>query len=194
MLRSITELTRFSLGSDASTTGYVKDFLVDDQAWRLRYAVLDVGVWLTNRKVLVSVTALGEPDWESRSFPSAVTKDQIRNGPPMNLNQPISRDSESTFNRHYGYPDYWKDSAITGTAPAALRSCRSLQGQEVGTGAGTRGRIQDCLVDVGSWTIRQFVVTSGASGAQQLLITPASSTKGAMDHETVGKLTATSGL
>ena len=44
---------RTSSKSSGATPGTAKDFLFDDETWRIRWMVVDPGTWLPGRKVLV---------------------------------------------------------------------------------------------------------------------------------------------
>ena len=46
--------------------GHVKDFYFDDEAWVIRYLVVDTGSWLSSRKVLISPIAIGHPNWTDK--------------------------------------------------------------------------------------------------------------------------------
>ena len=47
--------------------GSVRNFLFDDQSWKVRYLVVDVGNWLKRRDVVLPITALEKPDWTNRT-------------------------------------------------------------------------------------------------------------------------------
>ena len=42
-----------------TATSAVKDFLFDDQSWKIRWMVVDTGDWLPGRKVLIHPSAIG---------------------------------------------------------------------------------------------------------------------------------------
>jgi len=48
-------------------TGSVRNFLFDDQSWKVRYLVVDVGNWLKRRDVVLPITAFEKPDWGKES-------------------------------------------------------------------------------------------------------------------------------
>lgn len=54
MLRSLNNLRHYTIGATDGEIGSVHDLFFDDQEWLLRYAVVDTGVWLSGRRVLVS--------------------------------------------------------------------------------------------------------------------------------------------
>jgi hypothetical protein len=53
MLLSIKQLQKYSILAADGAIGDSKDFYFDDQAWAVRYLVVDTSVWLPGRKVLI---------------------------------------------------------------------------------------------------------------------------------------------
>jgi hypothetical protein len=70
MLRSIKDLQDYAIGATDGTIGHVKDFYFDDEAWVIRYLVVDTGTWLSSRKVLISPVAIGHPNWLEKILPA----------------------------------------------------------------------------------------------------------------------------
>ena len=66
MLRSVMSLEGFSIGATDGTVGKVKDFYFDDEAWVIRYAVVNT-TWL-GREVLLSPYSMGRVDWAIRPY------------------------------------------------------------------------------------------------------------------------------
>lgn len=60
-LRSGHDLTGFTISAKDDTLGRVEDFLIDEDGWRIRYLVVDIGSWLPLRRVVVS------PEWVTMS-------------------------------------------------------------------------------------------------------------------------------
>jgi hypothetical protein len=46
--------------------GNVDESYFDDEAWTIRYIVVETGNWLSGHKVLISPVAFGKPELESR--------------------------------------------------------------------------------------------------------------------------------
>jgi len=107
MLRSVKHLENFTIGATDGNIGKVKDFYFDDEAWVIRYLVVETGTWLGGRAVLVSPYAIGEPDLASNVLPVSVTKDQMKNCPDIDTHKPVSRQYEKSYLGYYGYPYYW---------------------------------------------------------------------------------------
>src|SRR5271154_2724857 len=58
MMFAISALEGCAVGASDGQVGTVKDILFDDEAWRIRWGVVDTGTWLTGRKVLVHPSAI----------------------------------------------------------------------------------------------------------------------------------------
>ncbi len=122
MLREVKSLIGFTMGATDGEIGHVRDFYFDDEAWVIRYLVVETGTWLMHRKVLVSPIALGAPDWAADSLPAKLTREQLRNCPSIDTDQPVSRQHELAFSGYYGYPNYWGGSGLWGAGyyPGAM--------------------------------------------------------------------------
>jgi hypothetical protein len=114
MLRKTTDLERFVIAATDGPIGHIEDFYFDDDAWVIRYIVVDTGTWLSSRKVLISPIAIGHPDWAEKRLPVSITKEQVKNSPDVDTDKPVSRYHESQYLEYYGYPYYWVGTGIWG--------------------------------------------------------------------------------
>jgi hypothetical protein len=114
MLRSIKDLEGYAIRATDGDIGHAKDFYFDDEAWVIRYLVVETGSWLSSRKVLISPIAVGSPDEANRELPVAITKVQVENSPDIDTQRPVSRQQESDFLGYYGYSQYWDSTALSG--------------------------------------------------------------------------------
>jgi hypothetical protein len=114
MLRSVKSLEGFAIGATDGAIGKVKDFYFDDEAWVVRYVVVDTSAWLGGRDVLISPYSVGEPSWSGDILPVKVTKEQIKNSPSINSDRPVSRQYERSYLGYYGYPYYWGGPGLWG--------------------------------------------------------------------------------
>ncbi len=95
--------------------GDVKDFYFDDDSWAVRYLVVDTGSWLSSRKVLISPIALGQPNWDSKRLPVSLTREQVKNSPPVDTNMPVTRQHETDYLDYYNFPYYWGGMGLWGS-------------------------------------------------------------------------------
>jgi hypothetical protein len=107
MLRSMKDLENYAISATDGPIGQVKDFYFDDDAWAVRYFVVNAGTWLSSRLVLVSPISVQHPNWSERTLDVSITKEQVKNGPDIDTAKPVSRQNEEQYLTHYGYPYYW---------------------------------------------------------------------------------------
>jgi len=80
MLRSTKELEKFSIGATDGTVGKVKDFYFDDQAWIVRYLVVETGSWLwLGYRVLIATDLVTDVDWVDSKAAVQLSREAIRN-------------------------------------------------------------------------------------------------------------------
>lgn len=114
MLRSMQDLKGYSIGATDGPIGHVTDFYFDDERWVVRYLVVDTGSWLASRKVLISPMSIGHPDWDHKSLPVAISRDQVRGSPDIDTDRPVSRQQEIQYLGYYDYPYYWEGAGLWG--------------------------------------------------------------------------------
>ena len=114
MLRNAKEMEGYAVEATDGVIGHVEDFYFDDEAWVIRYLVVDTGGWLSSRKVLVSPIAIGTPNWEQQLLPVSISREQVRASPDIDADKPVSRQHEITYSGYYGYPYYWGGAGFWG--------------------------------------------------------------------------------
>ena len=114
MLRSTDDLQNFAIGATDGHIGHVKDFYFDDDAWVIRYLVVDTGSWLSGRKVLISPISIRAADSIDQTLSASMTKEQVRKSPDIDIDKPVSRQNEMEFGAYYGYPNYWGGEGMWG--------------------------------------------------------------------------------
>src|SRR5271165_636430 len=120
--------------------GSVKDFLFDDQNWKVRWMVVDTGQWLPGRQVLIHPSAIAplaippKPALPMMMSGGALTvsvhltKQQIETGPEAREVELVTRQLESSLYDFYGWDPFWGASHFGGDAivarPTGSRSPR----------------------------------------------------------------------
>jgi sporulation protein YlmC with PRC-barrel domain len=90
--------------------GRISDVLFDETTWNVRYVVVDTARWLPGRKVLLapaSFSARGEGLTHDGNLKVDLTKDQIKESPPLESDLPVSRRHESMLHSYFGWEPYW---------------------------------------------------------------------------------------
>lgn len=211
MLWNASNLTGYSIAATDGDIGSAADLLFDDRHWTIRWLVVDTGSWLTGRKVLLPPRALATPDPAVRHFAVDLTRDQVKESPPIDTDAPVSRVEESDVFGYYGWEPYWvgypyagmagmpaagpagRPPAVPGAEPETdphLRSVDEVTGYYIHASDGDIGHIEDFLVDEDGWTIRYLVVdTKNWWPGKKTLISPKS-----ISHVDWGDGTVTTGL
>jgi hypothetical protein len=114
MLRSIEALEKYAIHASDGKIGHATDFYFDDDAWTVRYLVVDTGTWLSERKVLISPISIGHLDERSKIVQVLLTKEQVKNSPDFDTQKPVSRQHEMGYLGYYGYPYYWDGAGLWG--------------------------------------------------------------------------------
>jgi sporulation protein YlmC with PRC-barrel domain len=183
MQQRISTMIGYSIRATDGDLGKVNEFYFDDETWTIRYMVAETGNWLLGRKVLISLVALGKPDWESQSFSVNLTCIQVRHSPDIDTERPVSRQHEEEIHKYYDWPAYWqggyggtlgitpyplyenpplqKPSASKRHDDPHLRSTRHVKGYHIHAIDGEIGHVEDFIVDDENWTLRYLVVNTG---------------------------------
>ena len=155
------DLFGYRLGARDGSAGHVHDLYFDDRRWLVRYLVVDVRHGLASRRVLISPVCVRGVDADTRRFDLTLSRDQIRFGPDVDSDRPVSRQHEIALHEYYGIPFYWThgdDATPRGGADPHLRSMRAVSGYTVIGGDTAVGHVADFLVDCGAWAVSDVVV------------------------------------
>jgi sporulation protein YlmC with PRC-barrel domain len=185
MLRSVKELHGYSIMASDGEIGKVDEFYFDDEEWAIRYLLVDIGKWLSRRRVLVSPAALGKPNQTTHLLPAILTREQVNESPGIDQDKPVCRQPKV---------EYWPGLRIpTGRGVAGLhaaaksvadkdeghrpdphlRSTKEVTGYHIQARDGQIGHVEDFIVDEETWKIRYLVVnTRNWVPGKKVLVSP----------------------
>lgn len=106
-LRSTQEVTGYHIQADDGEIGHVKDFIIDDQTWAIRYLVVDTENWLPGKKVLVSTHWIKHVSWSESKVFVHLTREIIKQSPEYTDDFLLTREYEAGLHRHYSRKGYW---------------------------------------------------------------------------------------
>jgi hypothetical protein len=106
-LRSVRHVKGYRISAADGAIGHIDDFIVDDETWILRYAVVDTRNWLPGKKVLLSPWWLKDISWADRMASTDLRQDDIKNGPHLDPAMPVNREYEERLYDFHGRPKYW---------------------------------------------------------------------------------------
>lgn len=106
-LRSAEAVTGYHIEAADGEIGHVDGFVVDDEAWMIRYIEVATRNWLPGKKVLVSPAWIERVSWTDSTVYTGLSHETIKEGPEYIESRPITREYENRLYRHYGRPPYW---------------------------------------------------------------------------------------
>jgi uncharacterized protein YrrD len=161
--------------------GSLADAYFDDERWKLRYLVVDIGRWLPGHKVLVAPQAMVQDDESVMRL--ALTRDEVRRSPGIDADPPFSALLEQARARdhepRYSGPFLWGFMPVAAppaegphnsdpsvmpenrAAHAHLRSACEVAGYRIRAADGEIGHVADFIIDDADWTITGVVVDTG---------------------------------
>ncbi len=188
MLWNASAIKGYAIAASDGQIGTVSDFLFDDTRWSVRWLVVDTGNWLSGRKVLLPLSALGQPDPQAREFSVALNMEQVKNSPDIDADQPVSRQMETDVYDYYGWSPYWgmglymggygfSGSALVESSyleslrrdeaslnaqrdhgDPNLRSIAAVTGYHIHASDGAIGHVKDFILNDADWSIHYLVV------------------------------------
>ncbi len=106
-LRSTEAVTGYGIEASDGEIGHVDGFIVDDEAWAIRYIEVATRNWWPGKKVLISPAWIERVSWTESKVYAGLTREAIRNGPEYVESVPITREYENRLYFHYGRAPYW---------------------------------------------------------------------------------------
>lgn len=106
-LRSAGEIEGYRIRSVDGEIGHLEDFVVDDEAWVIRYVVVDTRNWLPGKKVLISPRWISDVSWADAEVHADLGSIEIKEAPAWVPGTPIDREYEIRLHSYYGRPPYW---------------------------------------------------------------------------------------
>ncbi len=180
MILHASKIEDFKIAASDGAIGSITDLLFDDSTWRVRWLVVDTGNWLPGRSVLLPPSSLGHVDHIGHQYSVLLTRQQVKDSPSIDFDQPVSRQMESGVYDYYGWAPYWASGFYMGgygytgglmeppgpgfdQAKAAadrdekgdprLRSVREVTGYGLQATDGEIGHVADFLIEDADWTI-----------------------------------------
>jgi len=106
-LRCTEDITGYHVEASDGEIGHVDAFVVDDQAWAIRYIEVATRNWWPGKKVLVSPAFAERVSWEDSKVCFGLTRETIQSAPEYVDSARITRDYEEQLHSYYGWPPYW---------------------------------------------------------------------------------------
>jgi len=106
-LRSSMAVTGYDLEAHDGEIGHLDGFLVDTDAWAIRYLEVATRNWWPGKKVLLDPGWIEKMSWQESKVFVGLNRAAIKTCPEYQESIPIDRDYENQIYLHYGKPPYW---------------------------------------------------------------------------------------
>ena len=106
-LRSTEEVSGYHIETIDGEIGHVDGFLIDAEAWTIRYLEVATRNWWPGKKVLFSPGWVERVSWLDSRVHVHLMRELIESAPAYDESQIINREYEAKLFFHYGQPPYW---------------------------------------------------------------------------------------
>jgi hypothetical protein len=107
-LRSSEAVTDYSIEAVDGEIGHLDGYIVDEDAWAIRYIEVATRNWWPGKRVLVSPVWIERVSWPESKVYTGLSRDAIQEAPEYIESTPITREFEARLHGHYGQPPYWR--------------------------------------------------------------------------------------
>lgn len=108
-VHSAESVNGFQIAAVDSDVGYIKDFLLDDETWAIRYLIIDTGNWWPGKQIMLAPQWATEVRWAERRVYVDLALEDIKNSPEFYESGLIDRAYEQRLHNYYGRSHYWRD-------------------------------------------------------------------------------------
>lgn len=106
-LHNTSDVNGYDIEASDGEIGDVKDFIIDDETWAIRYLIVDTGGWLPGKKVLIAPQWIERVSWEDKKVFVNLSRYAIEQSPE--LTEALTRDYEAGLYKHYNRQGYWTE-------------------------------------------------------------------------------------
>lgn len=107
-LRSVNDIRGYRIhATDGEDVGAVEDVAVEDGTWAIRYMIVDIGRFITKKKVIISPQWISGIELSGEAITLDLESDRIINSPHWDTIAPIEREYEKLLFEYYARPKYW---------------------------------------------------------------------------------------
>ena len=111
-LRSTHEVSAYHIQAADGEIGHIKDFIIDDEMWAIRYLIIDTQNWWPGKKVLVSPKWIERIGWSESMVYVNLTRENIQKSPEYTDESILTREYETGLHRHYNRQGYWVEEQV----------------------------------------------------------------------------------
>ncbi|TVQ16185.1 MAG: PRC-barrel domain containing protein [Bacteroidetes bacterium] len=180
MKLSLENFRGFKIETKDGEKGKIKDFIFDEETWKIRYLEADFGTFFKDKRILLPIDVVTPPLWDSKLVRLDLTNEKIENSPAPDDIPTISRQYEKEVLKHYGYATYWDSGYIPPVnagmyyparplnvpvqdisekdMDSSLRSFKEVIGYHIHAKDGQLGHLEDLIADDSDWQLIYIIV------------------------------------
>lgn len=103
-LRSAREVVGYNVKATDDELGSISDLVFTPKSWAVAYLAVDTGNWLPGKLVVISPIWARTISWEDRHVVLDMTREKIRNSPPLESLESLEQSYGNALSSYYGYP------------------------------------------------------------------------------------------
>jgi hypothetical protein len=115
-LHSCKEVMDYHIHASDGDIGHVRDMLIDDETWRVRYLIVATSNWWFGHQVLIAPQWIHDVSWPDAKVSVNLTRQAVQGAPPYEPAVQLDRAREAGIYEHYGRAGYWADEMIRESA------------------------------------------------------------------------------
>jgi hypothetical protein len=108
-LRRTNDVQEHSIEGLNGEIGHIKDFVIEDKSWAIRYLIVSTQSWWPRKEVLISPRWIDSISWKESKVVVGLTLEGIKQFPDHTDDVLITRDYEQGLHRHHNREPYWTD-------------------------------------------------------------------------------------
>lgn len=101
-LRSVNAVTGYHIRASDGEIGHVRDFIVEDSDWRIRFVAVDTHNWWPGQQVLLLPRMIREVDWSGSLIHVDCTRQKLRDSPPYSQAVTVDGTYADAMTIYYG--------------------------------------------------------------------------------------------
>lgn len=101
-LRSSDEVRNYGIRARDGEIGQVKDFILEEPDWTIRYLEVDTRKWLPGKHVLLETSWIEQVEWDVQQVTVDLSRETIETAPPYDPSKVIDRAYQVALYKHYG--------------------------------------------------------------------------------------------
>lgn len=121
-LRSCQAVIGYHIHATDGDIGHVRDLLVDEHSWAIRYLIVNTSNWWGGHDVLVAPQWIEAVSWSDAKVSVDLTRQAVKDAPLYDSAAQLDRQQEQAIYEHYGRPGYWSTTDVRDAAAMSAKS------------------------------------------------------------------------